>query len=500
MKTILKIFALSLLATPVFAYSYQFQYLDQDALRLTMSSLNGNARFVSMGGAFGALGGNLSALSTNPASIGIYRSNEFSFTPALTIGQTETTPGDARSRQPMDLWNFNLGNFGLVSVWDVAKSDNPNEWKMLQFGVGLNRLADFWNRSGYTRFASPWETYLDVLTNEANRTGRPLNPYYSGLAERADLIYFDSVDGAFFNDLMWQDVNGDWQKPIGLTQRQNTRTTGGINEWVFSFGGNYGDMLYLGATIGMPSVNFRQTKTLTEKNEGNANPVFHEWRIRENLEVSGLGINLKLGAIYRPADFVRLGLAIHTPTRYALKEKFSTEISGNTAFISNPGRVHTERGAWDYNIRTPMRLIGSVGFVIARQLLIGAEYEYVNYDRMRISDIDDSFEADNDFIADNYRAGGTIRVGGEYRMDQVSLRLGYNYTMVPYADNLNRNFSGHSLSAGLGFITGSTTIDLAYVNTIRKFRMSPYPQMPNDFYNHYSVTGHQFLVTFGWRF
>jgi hypothetical protein len=98
-----------------------------------MSSLQGNARYVSTGGAFGALGGNLSALSTNPASIGIYRRSEFSFSPALTIGQTEVTPEGARSRNS-DLWNFNMGNFGMVGAFDISKSDSPNEWKMVLNG------------------------------------------------------------------------------------------------------------------------------------------------------------------------------------------------------------------------------------------------------------------------------------------------------------------------------------------------------------------------------
>ena len=490
MKKILKISALSLLTTPIFA-QYAFEYMDQDALRLTMSSLQGNARFASMGGAFGALGGNFSALSTNPASIGIYRSNEFSFTPALTIGQTEVKPGDAITRQSDPLWNFNLGNFGMVAAWDISKSESANEWKMVQFGIGLNRLTDFWNRSGYTRYAQ-W-TYLDVLTHEANITGNLNDDWFRGLAFDAGLIKFDTTPGMefpYWNELAYNPTKG-------LMQRQVTKTTGAINEFVMSFGANYGDIIYLGATLGMPSVNFSQDQYLRETDEAGAHfPRFREWSIRENLKISGRGINLKLGVIARPTDFMRVGLAFHTPTRYSLKEEFSTTIQN----AESTGRYRSPVSAYDYSIRTPMRVIGSLGFVFNRVALLGIEYEMVNYQKMRINDEHYSYDNDNEFIEETYRMGGTFKLGAEYRLDVVSLRAGYNYTFTPYADNMYRKFSGHSLSAGLGFTLGSTTIDLAYVNALRRSNMSPYPGMPNDFFNRYTSNQHQMLVTFGWRF
>ena len=488
MKKILKISALSLLTTPIFA-QYAFEYMDQDALRLTMSSLQGNARFASMGGAFGALGGNLSALSTNPASIGIYRSNEFSFTPALTIGQTEVKPGDAITRQSDPLWNFNIGNVGMVAAWDISKSESANEWKMVQFGIGLNRLADFWNRSGYTRQTT--DPYMNALTRSANRIFfLDDDPYYTLPAFDAGVIHWDPVTQQYWNVL-------ENNPTRGLMQRQVTKTTGAINEFVMSFGANYGDFIYLGATLGLPSVNFSQDRYLRETDETGAHsPWFREWSIRENLKVSGRGVNLKLGMIARPADFMRVGLAIHTPTRYSLKEEFSTTVQN----IDSNRRYRSPVSAYEYSIRTPMRVIGSLGFVFNRVALLGIEYEMVNYQKMRINDEHYSYDNDNEFIGETYRMGGTFKLGAEYRLDAVSLRAGYNYTFTPYADNMYRKFSGHSFSAGLGFTLGSTTIDLAYVNALRRSNMSPYPGMPNDFFNRYTSNQHQMMVTFGWRF
>ena len=49
---------------------------DGDALRYSLIGFGGTARYISMGGAFGAIGADFSTLSTNPAGIGAYMKNE----------------------------------------------------------------------------------------------------------------------------------------------------------------------------------------------------------------------------------------------------------------------------------------------------------------------------------------------------------------------------------------------------------------------------------------
>ena len=487
------------------------RFADQYALAFSLPQLQGNARFVGMGGAFGALGGNLSGLTTNPAGIGIYRRGDFVFTPTLAIGQTETQQvGGVNSPSRFnDRMGFNVMNFGLVNAWDISRSESANEWKMVQLGFGVNRKADFWNRSSFTNTVD-W-TVLDELTWEANIHEVLDLPSGTlrGAAHGAGLIFFNGnynvFDGrpGFFNDLNFvlvdtifpnsDTVTSIWLRTTdGLTQHQTSETRGGINEWFLTFGGNFGDMLYLGATIGMPVVNFHQTRTLREVDEVGMHPDFTSWRLRETLDISGTGVNLKLGAIIRPSDFMRIGVAFHTPTRFALRENLTIEATGI--------RTRTDRlDQFEYTLRTPMRLIGSLGFVIGRQAMIGIEYEHINFGNMRLTGDDPQFDLDNDFIRDNYRTGGVFRVGGEFRLDPVNIRLGYNLTMSPFEANSEaaQNFTGHTFTAGLGFVLGSTTIDIAYVNALRGIDMQAYSGMP---WNRYSVSAQQFQVTFGWRF
>ncbi|MDR2907251.1 MAG: hypothetical protein LBU91_04600 [Bacteroidales bacterium] len=501
MKTILKIAFLSLLSSPLLA-----QY-DQDAFRLTSTTLSGNARFASMGGAFGALGGNLSALSTNPASIGIYRSGELSFTPALTIGQTKTKiDGEDKSRLG-ELWNFNLGNFGWVGVIDLSSSDAKDEWKKIQFGIGLNRKNDFWNRSQYSNHYSQ-QSYLEILTLEADSLGYT-DDYYSGLAYDAGLIhgyydYFEDEDGKIVDSMLR--FGNYLNSPGGLTQDQVTKTTGGVNEWVFSMGGNYGDQLYVGATIGIPSLKYHQTKTLREGDAKNEHPGFweKEWALREDLHLSGTGVNLKLGAIFKPADFIRIGLAFHTPTRFAIEERFSTEVEGNLE-----GKIErSKESISEYYVKTPARLIGSLGFVIGKVALIGVEYEHVNYKHMWLDDEFGTFDADNDYISEYYTKGGTLKIGAECRLEGISLRAGYNFSRNPYDESkmltggtdvaTKATFSQQALSAGIGFQLGrSTTLDFAYVNSMRDYNEVPYAWQN---INHYKTSEHQILVSLGFRF
>lgn len=60
-----------------------------DILRFSRFTTTGTARSAAMGGAFGALGGDLSTLSTNPAGIGVFRKSEAAFTPLLNFNDIQ---------------------------------------------------------------------------------------------------------------------------------------------------------------------------------------------------------------------------------------------------------------------------------------------------------------------------------------------------------------------------------------------------------------------------
>ena len=115
-----------------------------DALRYSRLNYSGSARFVAMGGAFGALGADFTTLSHNPAGIGLYRSSEISITPSIGITRTEALlNGNFREDSR---YNFNLGSAGIVMASSAESRNSQSAWKNIQFGFGINRLANFNNR------------------------------------------------------------------------------------------------------------------------------------------------------------------------------------------------------------------------------------------------------------------------------------------------------------------------------------------------------------------
>ena len=83
-----------------------------DAAKIAQEDLSGTARFVGMGGAMSALGGDISTISTNPAGIGIYRSNDVMLTLGYSLTGTEAEFGGNTFEKERARWNLN--NIGFV--------------------------------------------------------------------------------------------------------------------------------------------------------------------------------------------------------------------------------------------------------------------------------------------------------------------------------------------------------------------------------------------------
>ena len=108
-----------------------------DVIPLFNPELSGTARFVGMGGAMSALGGDMSVMSTNPAGIGIYRSNDFAATASMNLLSTEA---DFRgSKLSKDNTNFSFDNLGLVFSGDFG----GDALKFVNLGIGYTRRNNF---------------------------------------------------------------------------------------------------------------------------------------------------------------------------------------------------------------------------------------------------------------------------------------------------------------------------------------------------------------------
>lgn len=425
-----------------------------DALRYSRLNNLGSARFVALGGAFGALGADFSTLSYNPAGIGLYKSSEISITPSLAIGKTEATfNGSFRD----DLkYTFNLGSVGIVMATSPVSHNQQSMWKNVQFGFGVNRMANFNNRimiEGDNNESSFLTPYRDAAQGIAPQD---LGAYNTGLAYDADLMFLQTGDSANWNyriDL----PNG------GVNQRKSVETKGSLNEMVFTLGANYGDKLYLGATVGVPYIRYTETSTFTETDEEGNSDYLKSYTRTDNLETSGTGINFKFGLIFRATDFLRIGGAIHTPTFYtSMADNWDASIKS----YFDDGSSLTARspeGFYEYELNTPMRAIGSVGFIIGKAGLISADYEYVDYASARLRAADYDFNGENEAIRDNYLVAHNLRFGTEWRYGSLNFRGGYNISANPY--RYGTDATNSSFSLGLGIREKNFFIDMAWVHS-----------------------------------
>lgn len=455
---------------------------DIDAFRFSQTNWQGTARFMGAGGAFGAVGAEYSALSINPASIGIYKKSEVSFTPIVVSFFNTSTTYEGNKANYLSS-NYSLTNFGVVIT---APLKNESAWKGVQFGIGYNRIHDYNNNFRIEGIGT--SSIADQIADQAN--GTPCNQL-SGDANIAFSTWaIDTFNGPS-NYLSLMDGNE-------IKHKQSVRTTGAIDEMNLTVGGNYNDQLYIGATLGIPFLKYQEIVTHVEENMDELPLYLNELERKTNLHVKGTGINLKLGLIYQPADFMRIGIAFHTPTYYTLRETYNVTM-GTEFWNGQLSKILGYNTNYSYRLVTPLKVNANLAFLIQKRAFISADYEFTNYGMAKMYASDYGFDDENANITDKYGAAHTIRVGAEvYLTSNFLIRLGYNYQSNPYKDNIN-DTRAHLAAVGLGFRTKSFFADLAYNLRLSKedywMYSSEYVNLAANSYNTNRVA-----ITFGCKF
>ncbi|MGA2822432.1 MAG: hypothetical protein ABSE72_02800 [Bacteroidales bacterium] len=431
-----------------------FSQTSSDALRYSRILYDGSARFQGLGGAIGAVGGDFSSIATNPAGLGLYTSSEFTISPYLRMENSLSNFNMETNRDN----NLNIGMENLGLVFHISGNDKSSSaFKGFNFGFGMNRQNDFNNRvfmEGTNNKNSLLKEYVDILNNTPGGiTPQMINdqyPFDIALAYNNNLIFLDTVNHRYKNDA----PNG------GLIQSKTVTTEGSINEYDFAFGINYNDRLYIGATIGIPVIRYSECTQYQEIKNDTAVHYFKSMTFNQQLETHGTGINLKVGLIYRPADWLRIGAAIHTPTYYGnMRDNWSSDMTGELDFASNS--ASSPLGSFDYQLITPFRAIGSVVFIIGKFGLVSGEYEYVNYSRSRFSADNASFSDVNADIKNKYKSPVNVRFGTEWRIQKFRLRGGFSYYGSPYQSSISTS-EMYIASIGWGYRAKHFFVDMAY--------------------------------------
>jgi hypothetical protein len=471
----------------------------QDVLRYSRYQAGGSARYMAVGGAFGALGADFTLASVNPAGLGFYKTSEAVFTPAVHSQTTQSVYNGFRSSDSRT--NFYLGNLGVVISSNTSRNMQYSGWKNFQFAAGINRLNDF-NNKILINGPNPENSLLHAYRDYAQ--GPPQIPY-EDIEDDPGLQYADDLNLAWWTFLLDinDTVNYDYITPVpyaGVFQTKEIETYGSMNEFVLSGSANYSDRLYLGLTLSIPYLKYVEKAKYKEEDIADTIFDFKEFTRESYLETRGSGINLKFGLIFRATDWLRLGAAVHTPTWFTRME--DTWWTSMESSFDNGDEYYevSPEGIYEYSINTPFRAIGSMAFLFGERGLISVDYEYADYSTGKLKGTLVNHDDANAAIQSSYGMAHHIRAGTEWRHQNFSFRAGYRYAGSPYQSDINDG-SANSYSVGIGYRNLPVFFDLAYVHQRTKLDYYLYlePTVQANAAENLHLSNH-FILSVGYRF
>lgn len=468
-----------------------------DALRYSQLDVMGTARYSAMGGAFGALGGDMSSVSVNPAGIGVFTKSTGSV--SLNISSAGTDASYLGTTSTDSKVNFNITNAGFVARFRRRRGEDKQwAWKAFHLGVTYNRTANF-NRNTTIAGVNTTSSAIDPWVSQLNNSGVSYTELPSSdLVPAGEYTNAYMGWGTFLIDTVKGSANTYMRNVLpgyGETQRIQEVTKGGMGEAAVTFGGNFGNALYVGGSIGIPRLNYEVERGYTESDGSDSIANFTSFAKTDYLQATGTGLNLKFGMIYRPVKWLRLGASIHSPTWYNIGEKFKSTMVANV--LNTTYTQSTLDGSFNYRLQTPFRAIGSLGFVVGKIGIISADYEYVNYSLAKFRSSSYSFNAENASVKSQLNWAGNIHIGTEWRIKSFSVRGGFAIFGNPY--KLGFNFDNTRYSLGAGFRLKRFFVDLTY--SLNRY-VNSYKVYNTDYTPLAKVvtTSHNITTTVGFRF
>lgn len=479
----------------------------------------GTSRAMALGGAFASLGGDMTAMFVNPAGLGMYRSNEITLTPMMSFTHSETAgtlpyKGDNKNR-------FSMADVGIaLNVYQSPSKPLTS----LTVGFGLNRVADFNKRYSFSsesrydpnRPDRLMPTIADVFGQQLGQNGifptsdgslgyNGVNPYFWPAVLGYNAYMISPYTDGEGNPLWVPDCIGS---NASVLHSNDVVSSGSINEFAFSVGANFGNIVYVGATLGFQSVHREQSIYYQEEYgyfdaAGNPTAAVNSSGeyIRSQLDYAGLyqktvldgsGVNFKIGVIVRPTPSLRLGVAFHTPTFYSLDRTYEGDVE--SSLYNNETKetkvnvdwtpILNDEGGNSWDFVSPSRLMFGASYTFGNFAILSVDYERDWYNGIRMKHLPRYNElSTEDYKAEfkhNFQATNAIRVGAEIRpLPILAVRLGGGYTdsmlkdRDAYTYGVNSGmpvtYQSYYVSAGLGVsLSRNVTLDVAYQNVSDK--------------------------------
>jgi len=441
-------------------HSWLFSQNADDAIRYSWTPMGGTALSMGMGGATGAIGGDFTSASINPAGLGLYRQSEWGFSSGLAIASAKSSYiGSADDDRKV---NFNIPNMHLIAYTPNANRMKTKGWLSTTFSVGYNKQA---NLCEIIRFSgnNAQNSMVNAFIEDAGNlpTGN-LNPFGANLAYQTFLID-PNVDSTGYTSL-YGPLNG------GVFQTGVIERRGRIGETSFSFAGNYSNRIYVGAGLAIRRIVMESNYTYSEQNASDSLPDFNSSTYSIDRTDRGTSVAFRAGIIGRVTDFLRLGGSVFLPLDYRIQTTSTHRMESDLSIGFNEFAVD---GEYDYRLRQGARFTGSAVFVYEKKGMLSLDYELVNYSAIRMLDNLQSFEGENDAIRNELRTTGNIRAGGEFRFNDLYVRGGVQVLSTPYREDVfGKTRMVYSL--GLGYRVSDFYCDFAYSLQTSNSRYQPY--------------------------
>ncbi|TRX71923.1 OmpP1/FadL family transporter [Carboxylicivirga sp. M1479] len=518
------------------------QNLD-DVIRFNKKELSGTSRSLAMANAFGALGGDLSAISINPAGIAVYRTSEFAFTPSISFNQSKANYQNYNSQD--DKYSFIFNQAGAVTT-NRPLREKDKGMISTHFGFTYNRTADFnentsmligtgvkdglYNEDGQI---TDVRTLLSTIRNEAhgyydqNGNFVPINATPGNLEGRAHWAYetylldplFDGSTQYFsqYEDVIDYDdgTSEVYNRNVnGITQYNIIERDGYSGEYGLTFGANISHILLIGTSLNFQTFRYEQKESFREINVNSFDPSgpldVDYFDAYNKLEQKGFGINGKFGLILNLHP-IRLGGSVHTPTFMEVEEEY---YSGITSYLVNYDQYNqpSNRGEYKYKYRTPYRVQGSLAIVLGKFALLSADYEMTDHTSAKFtsnSSYATLFNQINTDIKNQMKISHDLRAGIEIKpVPYLAFRAGAAYFDTPIKEEYTDvELVKWMATTGIGIRNKSFFFDVAYAY---KFNEDNYYPNTSDgsmleglsFADPISLEyrNHQASFTFGWKF
>jgi len=460
---------------------------------LTSSDLSGSARYIGMAGAFGALGGDLTSISDNPAASSVFLNTEIGG--SVNFQGRENKGNYFRTLQTTEDENFYFDQFGGVFVFNNTDPENP--WTRISAGFNINRVATFDQNAGINGINSsgiadyflyyadgvPFgdiqlyddENIEDVYRYLGDEVGYGFQQAFLGYqAYIIDPYSFDDAERSYFSNVDSNQVRHD----LDLSNRGFHRKTS------FNFSALYQNVLHLGVNVNSHRIEFINDQDLFE-GDHDLDSFVHDINFNNSLISIGKGFSMQFGAILKLKN-LRLGASYDSPQWIDLQDETKQNLSAyrfedgsEIQEIVDPYEITNTFAP--YRLKIPSKINLSFAYIFNERGLISFDYSTQDLSNSSLSQSGGSDFLDNLNAAVNtsFNAVNTIKIGGEYRIKDLSLRGGYFYRTKNQSLVSNDD---QAFTLGIGLNLGGSNLNLSFVQFEQNKRFQLFSEGLTDSY------------------